>query len=138
MHDSPRPDDLLAGVSRFLADQIGPTIEDRALAFRLKVALFLLATIRRELQLGDGHAHQEWSRFAELLGYDHPLPTDPHERRLAFTQLNADLTEHIRAGDVDEQALRALMMASLRDKLAVVQPRFDTRMDSENLLELGD
>jgi len=132
MHESPRPDDLLAGVSRFLAEQVAPKIDDRAIAFRLKVALFLLATVRSELHLGDGHAHAEWARFSDMLGYTDALPSDPAERRDAFTKLNRELTDYIRSGTADETEMRQVMMASLRDKLAVVQPRFDARLDCEN------
>ena len=132
MQDRPSVDKLLAGVSRFLSEQILPGVEDRGQAFRLKVALYILATAQRELALSDTHNSREWASLLNLIGEDGPLPMERARRREEFDRLNAELASQIRAGGREgDEAVYAHLMETLREKLSVVQPRFDLRMECE-------
>lgn len=56
-------------------------------------------------------------------------------RELRAAPVEADLAEQvraIRAGDTSE-AMRETLMEQLRAELAIVQPRFDTDLDAEQL-----
>lgn len=125
MQDRPDAKALLEGVARFLERDLDGAVADRALSFRLKVAAHLVATVARELALDPAQESSERERLRVLLG---SAETDVAalERELAF---------RIRAGEVpggDERALRRALLVTLRDRLAVVQPRFDTRLDVES------
>ncbi len=85
----PSTPELIRGVARFLAEDLQPTIDDRGLAFRNRIAANILRMVAAELQRPPT-----------------PVAAD------AF-------------GDADEEAL----LAALRERLAIVNPRFELRDD---------
>ncbi|MCB9527820.1 MAG: hypothetical protein H6701_05375 [Myxococcales bacterium] len=139
MQDAPDRQTLLAGVAMFLAGQVEPALKapgaHPGLAFRSRIAAHLVATVGRELAFEEQHDAAELDRLRALLGSepDSPLP-DPaltgEPRREAIRALRAALAAKLRADEpIDDTATRAALMATLRDQLQVVQPRFDTRVE---------
>lgn len=127
MQDLPDKQTLLGALAQFLSEQVQPAITDRGLAFRVRIAAHLADTLRREVAHEEAHDAAELARLRDLLGAE-GLPSD---RTDAIRTLNARLAQALREGTVDADAARASLLATLRDKLAVVQPRFDTRLDLE-------
>lgn len=140
MQDAPDKGALLGGVAMFLMGQVEPALKaagQRGLAFRARIAAHLISTVYREIIHEGEHDAAEWGRLTELLG---ALPeayrgdsSDPGAAGLteALPEANARLACALRDDDapIDEAATRAALMATLRDRLMVVQPRFDTRID---------
>lgn len=95
-----KPDaaDLCDAVALFLSKELTPAIGDRRLAFRVRIAAYLVSMVGREIRAD--------------------LPEQDLEA----------LVLAIRDGEFDD---RRALMEQLRSELAVVQPRFDTRLDVE-------
>jgi hypothetical protein len=49
MQDEPHKERLLADVARFLTTDVLPALDDRALAFRVRIAAHLVGTVAREV-----------------------------------------------------------------------------------------
>lgn len=131
MQDHPNKMALLTGVARFLAADLASNIEDRDLRFRTRIAAYLVQQVALELAFDEQQDAAEMKRLAALLGDDEPSPDAPTSaRHEQLRAMNARLVERIRAGDVDE-ALFDHVKKTLEEKLAVVQPRFDTRLEVE-------
>ena len=124
---------LLDGVQKFLKEQVVPKIEDRGVGFRVKVALYILGTLERRIQLGAHHTELETERLRDILGHS-ALKTDlSTPANMDLDALKMELAQSIRNGhwDHDDSTLRNSLMASLRDELQIVKPRFDTRVNLE-------
>ena len=130
MQDHPSKMALLTGVARFLAADLAPEVEDRDLRFRVRIAAWLVQQVALELAFDEQQDTAELERLCALLGEEVPgaAPTSVRHERLR--ELNGRLVERIRAGEVDE-ALFDHVTQTLKEKLAVVQPRFDTRLEVE-------
>jgi len=126
MQDIPDKSALLGAVRRFLKDDLLGAVSDPSLRYRVLVALSLLGVVEREISLEGRHYAGELDRLAELLGAEEIAPlralqTD-ESRRAALTPIY----ERLLLGDAaDPDALFAHVKATLGDKLAVVNPRFD-------------
>ena len=137
MQDLPSRDALLSGVSRFLVEQVASALDDRGLAFRLKIAVHLIETVRRELANEVVHDARELAGLRALLGGDDGSAEDGHQAEIQ--RLNAALADLIRdSDDLELEATKTHLMASLRDRLSVVQPRFDLGYDCEKQSEGTD
>lgn len=110
----PIAQDLLAIVQEYLDTEISPQVSG-VHQFQLKIVSRVLATVRRELELGPGANGDELARLRALLGRDGSLET-----------LNAQLAQAIRAGDfaVDDPALLAHLRASIEDALRINNPKW--------------
>lgn len=133
MQDAPDRQTLLAGVAMFLAGQVEPALKapgaNPGLAFRSRIAAHLVATVGRELAFEEQHDAAELDRLCALLAEPGPSLTG-EARREAIRAHRATLAHKLRADQpIDEAATRAALMATLRDQLQVVQPRFDTRVE---------
>lgn len=134
MQDAPDRQTLLAGVAMFLAGQVEPALKapgaHPGLAFRSRIAAHLVATVGRELAFEEQHDAAELDRLRALLGSESGPPLTGEPRREAIRALRAALAAKLRADEpIDNTATRAALMATLRDQLQVVQPRFDTRVE---------
>lgn len=128
MQDLPDAPTILGEVARFLAEKVRPAVDDRGLAFRVRIAAHLLGVLAREATLADGQLEQEAARLSDLLGVDAP------QRDLDAWVLaqNTTLARGLRSGDFDDatlDAIRGHLLTTLRETLAVVQPDFDTALD---------
>lgn len=127
MQDLPDAPAILGELARFLDGAVRPTIADRGLAFRVRIATHLLGVLAREAALAENHLAREADRLAALLDVDAPAT----DRGAWVLAQNAALAEGLRAGRFDADrldAIRGHLLATLRDTLAVVQPDFDTRV----------
>jgi hypothetical protein len=116
MREPPATLELVDAVSEFLSREIAPTLSGR-LAFHLRVAVNVLATIRREIELGPAADRDEAARLAALLGQGGDLAA-----------LNAKLCRRIAedAIAVDDPALVEHLWATTLDTLAIDQPGYAT------------
>ncbi len=112
-HDRPTAAEMVEAVEEWVR-RTGVDGELPTNSFHARVAANMLAIVGRELELGDAQqaAHQE--RLA----------------RLGVTD-DGELAERIRSGDLDDRIaeVRELVRASVRDKLAVANPRYLDRVE---------
>jgi hypothetical protein len=106
-HDVPTVEQLVEAVREWLERDVMTSTEGR-LQFHARVAANMLAMVERELELGPAQAAAHESRLATLGVTD-----------------DAELAARIRAGDFDDRydEVRAVVLATVRDKLAVANPR---------------
>lgn len=104
-----RPDliALLQAVERFLRDELPAAVADDRLRFRVLVAASLVGQSAAELSADAGR------RAASA----------------TMTARDAELAARIRAGDIDEAAVRRQLLDELGGFLAIISPRFDRRLD---------
>ena len=112
--DRPSAAQLVTAVREFLERDVMPATEGRV-HFHTRVAVNVLNTVVRELELGDRFAADEEQRAAALLGHDGDA--DALERELAAA---------IRSGALDDRddALRAHVRATVREKLLIANPGY--------------
>jgi hypothetical protein len=107
-HDVPTAAQLVEAVREWLERDV-MNGADSGLRFHARVAVNCLAMVERELALGAGQADAHARRLVQLGATD-----------------DADLAARIRAGELDGRAdeVRRLVWESVRDKLAVANPRY--------------
>ena len=135
MQDIPDKTLLLQAVSAFLLHDVGPAIESRSLSFRLRIAAHLLMAISAELGHEEVHDRMQLQRLQEVLGLDPDTPDTQRELRETIRRLDRELAGKIKHGAMNEDeqtAVRHVLLATLRDKLTVNQPRFETRLNVED------
>ncbi len=112
--DRPDASELIQSVAEHLVVNVRPALEGHA-RFEALIAANLLAIALRELELGPELRAADERRLSELLGYEAPLE-----------QLEAELADRIRAGELAEQ--RAAVLAALREsaraRLRVANPGY--------------
>lgn len=130
MQNRPTAAELLEAVRELLTAEIMPTIREDGLRFRVLIAANILAIVGRELTAGDEPLNEEISRLSGLLPRAYIAPEDPaHDTILA---LNRQLAKAIRKAAADSPLLMVggkaweHIMDTLRDQLAVANPKFDT------------
>ncbi len=107
-HDNPSAEQLVEAVREWLQrDVLTSTVG--SVQFHTRVAINVLAMVERELQLGSAQAAAHQRRLATLGCAD-----------------DADLAARIRNGELDGRLpeVRALVWESVRDKLAVANPKY--------------
>jgi hypothetical protein len=112
--DRPSAAQLVTAVREFLERDVMAATEGRV-NFHARVAVNVLNTVTRELELGDGFAAAERQRAAALLGHDGDA--DALERELAAA---------IRSGSLDDRdaGIRAHVRATVREKLLIANPGY--------------
>lgn len=108
LHDVPTAEQLVESVREWIERDLIPGTSGR-LQFHARVAMNVLAMVERELALGDAQAMFHAARLAELGCAD-----------------EAELAARIRSGALDDRLpeVRELVWASVRDKLAVANPKY--------------
>jgi hypothetical protein len=116
MREQPTAAELIDAVSEFIARDLAPTLTGR-LAFHARVAVNVLAIVRRELLQGPDADRGDAGRLAALLGHG----GDPAD-------LTEELCRRIASGDIapGDPALIEHLWASTIDTLAVDQPGYAT------------
>ncbi|MEI8239082.1 MAG: DUF6285 domain-containing protein [Actinomycetota bacterium] len=107
-HDMPSAEQLVESVREWLERDVMTSTTGR-LQFHARVAVNVLAMVERELSQGGPQAVAHAERLAALGCID-----------------DAELARKIREGDLDGRAeeVRELVWASVRDKLAVANPKY--------------
>jgi hypothetical protein len=115
--DRPNATELIETVRELLQDKLLPTMTGHG-AFEVRIAANLLAIVLRELVHEPAAAKAERARLVALLGLDG-----------STEQLETELVRRIRAGElsVDDEALRTHLRESVRDRLAVANPKYLAR-----------
>ena len=114
MNGHPPATELLASVSRFLRDELLPSLIG-AEAFHLRVSINAIDLVRREIEQQDAADKREHHRLAKLLD--------------SFAELDVlrkQLCEKIARGEImlDQPALRDHLRATIVDRLAIDQPTY--------------
>ncbi|MDK1025085.1 MAG: DUF6285 domain-containing protein [Gammaproteobacteria bacterium] len=112
--DRPTASELLEAIREFLSEKVAPNVEGQ-LAFHVQVAGNVLAIVERTLQHGSTMDAEELQRLQELLTSDGNL-----------MDLNHELAEKIRNGDLDEQREQVFehLLKTVKDKLHLANPRY--------------
>lgn len=132
MQDLPEKTALLEAVARFLGDEkLRKEVRDPALAFRMRIAAHLVETVARENKLEDTHDRQELERLQRLLGRELVDTGDVARRREQIGTLNRELAIRLRTTSDQFADTHAHLKATLLEKLAVTNPRFDTSSEIE-------
>jgi hypothetical protein len=107
-HDVPSAGQLVEAVREWLERDVMPAVSGR-LQFHTRVAVNVLAMVEREWELGQAQAVAHRERLDRLGCID-----------------DADLARRIRDGTLDDRLdeVRDAVWASVRDKLAVANPRY--------------
>jgi hypothetical protein len=107
-HDAPSTAELIEAVREWLEGDVMAATEGR-LQFHTRVAVNMLSVVEREMRLGVGHAEAHHARLRQLGAAD-----------------DAGLAAAIRSGQLDGRLaeVRALVWESVRDKLAVANPKY--------------
>jgi len=107
-HDAPSAAELVEAVREFLSEDVLGATEGR-IQFHTRVAINVLGMVQRELEAGAGPGRAHAERLAALGVAD-----------------DAELGAAIRSGALDDRydEVKAAVWASVRDKLAVANPRY--------------
>ena len=123
-------DVMLQGLSMFLGGTVRPAIDDKGLAFRVRIAQHLTLSMALELSLAEPADRAALKRLHALGFAPADPPTTAAQASAARDAAEGGLAAAIRRGDaLDESAVRQHIEQSLRDELAYTNPRFDTRKD---------
>ncbi len=107
-HDAPTAEQLVESVREWLEREVLPGTTGR-MQFNARVAANVLAIVERELSAGQAQASAHAERLAQLGCSD-----------------DRELAHRIRDGGLDDRLgeVRELVWASVRDKLAVANPKY--------------
>jgi Domain of unknown function (DUF6285) len=116
MREQPGAAELLDGVAEFMTQELMPRLSGRA-AFHTRIAINVLAIVRREMMLGPAASAREAARLAELLGAEGDAEA-----------LTAALCERIAHGEIDANDPKMIehLWATTLDTVAIDQPNYAT------------
>ncbi len=126
MQDRPDTRELLATLGDYLEGELMPALEG-PLNYRTRVALNLCRILEREVRLGNSFLLRERQRLCRLLGLgpEDLLPGALQDQVEDLNQqLATDLARDVLPAGFEASAWDALM-ATTRDKLAIVRPGYD-------------
>ena len=92
------------------------------------VAVNALGILERELEQEELLLRAEYERLARLLDEGGAIPGSLEELRYRVADLNRDLSERIRSGEVPEGAF-GLLKQTVEEKLKIANPRYLERYD---------
>ena len=116
MREQPSASELLDAVAEFMAKELMPRLSGRV-AFHTRIAINVLAIVRREMTLGPAAAAREAARLAELLGTEGDAEA-----------LTDALCERIAHGEIDTNDPKLIehLWATTMDTVAIDQPNYAT------------
>ena len=127
MQDRPTYAELLAAVRIFLETDVVPRL-DGPKKYHARVAANVLGIVERELATEDVQLRRELQRLHDLLGTEEAIPPERQALRTAIRAKTVDLCRRIQAGDADQGAWRATVLAhalaTVREKLEVANPKY--------------
>ncbi len=128
MQDRPTANELVEAVREFLRADVLPELQDPRARFRTLVAMNALGILERELVHEETLLRAEHERLARLLGREKATPDSLEELGQRVAELNRDLADRIRSGEVPEGA-SGVLKQNVEDKLKVASPRYLERYD---------
>ncbi len=128
MQDRPTASELTEAVREFLRADVFPELQDPRARFRMLVAMNALGILERELVQEEPLLRAEHERLARLLGKERATPSSLEELKKQVTELNWDLVERIRSGEVPEGTF-GVLKRTIEEKLRVASPRYLERYD---------
>lgn len=135
MRQTPTKEELLGAVADFLDGAVRPALEDRGLAFRLRIATNLLRTVSMECVGEDAADREELQGLRWLLKTEGDPPADRKSLRRALRESTAQLAAGLKDGvipDGDLDSVGAHLRATLAVDLSLINPRFDRSPDIES------
>ena len=113
-HDRPTARELIETVREFLHDKALPELSGH-MAFQVRIAASLLAVAERELDSGAQMNDRTRDRLRVILG-----------REGSLDELEAELVERIRAGDLGPQGADVFrhLWEAAEDKLRIANPKY--------------
>jgi len=135
MQERPNKLVLLTALARFLMEEARPALSDPRLAFRALIAANLASVVASELASDDGAVTSDLARLVSLFPGESESADAPFDsRRARVAELNTRLAVRLREVDLatdEADRIAAVLRESLREKLAIDNPRFDTSLDIE-------
>jgi hypothetical protein len=135
MQERPNKLVLLSAIARFLVEEARPALADPRLSFRALIAAHLASVVAAELASDDESVTRELARLLPFFPDAAPANESLAARRALVADLDARLAARLRDdGTLTPPELAAIGTAlreSLREKLAIENPRFDTALDLE-------
>jgi hypothetical protein len=139
MQERPNKLVLLSAIARFLVEDVRPALTDPRLAFRALIAAHLASVVLSELGSDDEAVNRELARLRTLFPDEAGVGGGAvggtfQERHAQMNDLTRRLAARLEgeAPDAQEMArVAAALRESLREKLAIENPRFDTSLDIE-------
>jgi uncharacterized small protein (DUF1192 family) len=128
MQDRPSANELAEAVRGFLEAEILPDLDHPRARFRTRVAMNALSILERELEQEEALLREELARLAALLGVDPATPDSLEKLKARLIELNRNLAQSIRQGEVPEGTLEHLKQ-TVADKLKVASPRYLERYE---------
>ncbi|MFT5434193.1 MAG: hypothetical protein ACI9OJ_004906 [Myxococcota bacterium] len=131
MQDRPNKTEILDALATFLMREVRPQVTDPALNFRVLIAANLASIVANEQRNEDTEDAAQLQRLRMLMP-DVQIndQSASHAGRLgAIETLNYELVSRIRAGKINDTQRAGIWIhlgETLREKLAVVNPRFDS------------
>ncbi len=127
MQDRPTSVELLEAAADFVDREIVPAIEGSR-QFQARVVANVLRIVAREIQMEDPAVRLEVKALARLLGREAPHLHSLDDLRNTSRTMGEELSARIRAGEADNPARRAEVLAvvrqSVEDKLRIANPRY--------------
>lgn len=110
----PNMQELVEAVREFLEDKIQPAI-DGQISFHTRIAINMLKTVERELEIGPKLNQEELERLSKILG-----------RKGTLEELNGELCEKLKSGELDYQnkALVDHLRLVALGKLSIDNPEY--------------
>lgn len=127
MQDAPNKETLLLAVAKFLSMEARPQVTDPRTSFRLLIAANICAVVAKECDSEEDNDRRALARYAEVFA---DVSVDLHGKaaKAAIAELDRKLAARLKNAAFapgEWEKLRDLLAASLVDKLAVDNPRFD-------------
>lgn len=122
MQNRPDHPTLLDALASFLMADVAPKLEaDKALQFRVLIAANLATVVASEQRSHDDRVKSEGERLAKLLPVS-GIPTT--EAQIA--ELTKSLAQLLRKNQLVNEATLDHLLATARETLQVINPRFET------------
>jgi hypothetical protein len=134
MQERPNKQALLSAIARFLVEDARPALADPRLAFRALIAANLASIVASELASDADAIGRELERLRPLVQGAPEAAASLEGRREQVSTLTAKLAARLREETLDDAELSrvaAALRESLREKLAIDNPRFDLSPDVE-------
>lgn len=136
MQERPNKLALLAAISRFLIEEARPALADPRLNFRALIAAHLANVVASELASDEGAVTRDLARLRPFFPDPSLVPASESldDRRALLADMNARLAARLREKTphpAELAEIAAALRESLREKLAIENPRFDTSLEIE-------